>query len=99
MHVHAALVSLQDGTPPADFDAIVAKLRIVAGEVDGVIDVFAGPNRSDHAGMLTHAIVVLMESDAVLGPWRAHPVHEDATRELRRITAAGAGLDLTRPVA
>jgi hypothetical protein len=95
MHVHAAVMKVKDDADPAVFDSVVAKLASIKGQVDGVLEVYGGPNKSDNpSSEYTHAIVVLMESHSVLARYREHPAHESAIPDLVSIVDGGFGLDI-----
>jgi hypothetical protein len=94
MHVHAVALSLKADAPPGDFERVVELLQGVVPEVEGMIAVYGGPNQSDYPSAFTHAIVIVMESHAVLAPYRAHPKHVAAIPLLTAIVGVSASLDL-----
>lgn len=83
-----------DATPFVIFDACAA-LKAMMGQIPGVLDVRVGKNttkRTPH----THALLVVLESEADLPGYEAHPVHQDVvTNFIVPIKAGINALDFT----
>jgi chaperone required for assembly of F1-ATPase len=65
----------EDATPFAIYSACAA-LKAMVGQIPGVLDVRVGKNvtaRTPH----THGLLVVLESEADLAAYDAHPVHQD----------------------
>lgn len=94
MHVHAVLLTLKPDAEPGGFEAVVEALQGIVGQVDGVLSVYGGPNKSDHETHFTHSIVVLMDTHSVLQPYRAHPLHDKAVPILASVIGDSASMDI-----
>jgi hypothetical protein len=95
MHLHGVLFEWNDGTTVEAVDAAFDQMRAFPGKIPGVLNVWAGPNTSESPMGFTYALVVMLESEADLTAYRAHPLHVEAARELPTMIKQRVGLELS----
>lgn len=93
MHVHGTAFGLASDAEGGIVDTVAALLGHVGSETDGVRHVQVGPNPSKLADGRDHGVVVLMDDESVLEPYRAHPRHPEAGALLRANVERGVGID------
>jgi len=80
MFYHVVLFKWREDSTTFDHHAACAALKDMSGKIPGVLDVRVGKNvtsRSDH----THCLLVVLESEADLAVYDAHPVHQAVVAE------------------
>lgn len=76
MFYHIVLFQWKDEATPFSIYSACAALKAMVGQIPGILDVRVGKNvtqRTPH----THALLVVMESEADLAIYEAHPVHQE----------------------
>jgi Stress responsive A/B Barrel Domain len=75
MLLHVAVFRFQDACPREEIDELMAAIRAIPEDIDGVYEVFCGDNISPRAHGLTHVIAVRADDEAAVERYRAHPAH------------------------
>jgi hypothetical protein len=75
--LHVILLKVRSDAPPEDLDAALEAFRALNDEIDGVVEIIAGPDVSVEglAAGHTHVLIVRLADEAARERYLPHPAH------------------------
>ncbi len=93
MFIHIAMFRWKESATPAQIDRAIGQIRDLRVKVPDIIDIRCGVNTHPESKGLTHAIVVLANTEHALQAYREHSDHESAAAVIADMEADGLGCD------
>jgi hypothetical protein len=93
---HIVLLRVRADADPVAVDAALAAARAMAAEIEGVLDVVAGPDISVEglAAGHTHAVLVRFADEAARERYFPHPAHVALSEQMAPLTDGAVVVDL-----
>ena len=82
MYDHLVLFKIKQTATPEQVEAMLAALRGLRHQIDGIVDLSCGTNTSERSGGFTHGLCVRFESKAALEAYLPHPAHKQVVHTL-----------------
>ena len=93
MIVHVALFQWKPGVTQEQVSSALEDVRALKSKVPGLHDILCGANYSKWNDGLTHAVVVLAETQEALDAYRRHPDHVVVGKLIDGMEHRGIGVD------
>ena len=91
---HTVLFRWKPGTPPERQAELARKLEALQGVVPEIRAIHAGPNLDASASEWPFVLLVLVEDQAALKRYLAHPAHQAVAKEIAEVREARMASDL-----
>jgi acyl carrier protein len=95
MIIHVALLKPKTTTTNEDMEAILEQVRTLRPEIQGLLDIQAGPNQNPNHQGYTFGFSMRYTGSDDLHASTSHPKYQEVSRELQRLCESVLECDLT----